>query len=97
MTYTRPKGEVPHPSKSWLKRWKDQHKWHSITVREAIATIEDNSYPEEYISKYRNAVEGGMVLNFKGFDLLYIVDATYQDELPLNNELIEQGNYPKWI
>ena len=78
---SRPKGTVPFPAKTWLKRWADQDKWFSITTREAILTIEDNSYPEEYIQKYRNAVEGCMELDFGSFVLIYIQDATYQDEL----------------
>jgi len=77
----RPKGEVPFPPKTWLKRWKDQKMWHSIATREAIRVIEGYSYPEDYIQKYRNAVEGCMTLDFGGFELMYIQDATYQDEL----------------
>lgn len=94
--YERPKGEVPFPDHCWLKRWHDQHKWFDIRTDEALREI-DTKFGTERARMIRNAVVGGMILNFKYFDLMFIIEPMYQDELPYNNELIDKGIYPAWM
>ena len=78
---SRPDGEVPFPDRSWLKRYHGETKWNDIAGFTAIREIRQYFYPEDWERMTRNAEVGGMVLNLKYFDLMFIQDSAYQDEL----------------
>jgi hypothetical protein len=76
----RPKGEVPFPDNSWLKRYNDQKKWHDIREGQAMMDIK-RYYPEDVERLVRNAKEGCMVIATPYFELMFLQDSAYQDEL----------------
>ena len=77
----RPNGEVPFPDDTWLKRYHGDKKWYDISGFIAIREIRQYFYPEDWERMIRNAKVGGMELNLKYFDLMFITNSAYQDEL----------------
>ena len=78
---TRPKGEVPFPNKVWLKRYHDQKKWRSISESQAIQDIKRYFCPDDQERRIRNAKVGRMVLRTNYFELMWLEESAYQDEL----------------
>ena len=78
---SRPDGEVAFPASTWLKRYHNQRKWRDIRESDALRDIKKHFYPEDWDRMIRNAVVGGMTLHTEFFDLMFITDSAYQDEL----------------
>lgn len=86
----RSKGTVPFPENSWFKRYFDRKYWRDISEEQALLEIEKICYERrmDFKNTLRNIKKGGMNLEGRYAEYIFVKDSLYQDELPMNYRLL---------
>ena len=81
----RKPGEVAFPDNSWLIRYFDQIKWHSI--REDTVTFDLHRYFGDDSERLIDLAKQGMSIETPYAEYIFIREPAFQDELPMNYRL----------